>query len=404
MSTREQIITQERPVPTRRVARGDIVGFGLNGVTILRNSVQPTTQFVLADLGYNAGGWRVEKHVRLVGDTTGDGLGDLVGFGDAGVLVSRNNGNSFSSASLVLNDFGYVGGGWRVEKHVRYVADLRNKGYVDIIGFGDGGVLVSLNNGNGSYAPTRLVLNDFGFDAGGWRLDRHLRFLADINGNGNPDIVAFGENNVIVSFSTGNGTFAPATAVIANDLTYSGGGWRIDKHPRTLGDITGDGKPDIIGFGDAGVYVALNNGNGTFQIPKLAVKDFGAVAGGWQVSRHPRFVADTNGDGRADIVGFGDAGVYVAISNGDGTFQDPKLVVKDFGYVAGGWRVEKHPRFVVDLTGDGAADIIGFGEGSVWVSYNDGKGNFGPVKKLTDEFSFNANWATNNTVRWIAQL
>lgn len=303
-----------------------------------------------------------------------------------------------------MKDFGLVAGGWQVDKHIRYVADLRRRGYVDIIGFGDGGVLVSLNNGNGTYSPARLVLQDFAYNAGGWRKERHLRFLADLTGDGILDIVGFGENNVFMSLGKGDGTFAPLKVIVPNDLTYSGGGWRIEKHPRTLADVTGDGRADIIGFGDAGVYVALNNGDGTFQAPKLAIKDFGAVAGGWSVDKHPRFAVDINGDGRADIVGFGDAGVYVAISNGDGTFQPPRLVIKDFGYVAGGWRVDKHPRFVVDVTGDGAADIVGFGENTTWVAYNDGKGNFGPIQKMTDEFSFSRGWATNNTVRWMANL
>ena len=31
-------------------------------------------------------------------------------------------------------------------------------------------------------------------------------------------------------------------------------------------------------------------------------------------------MADTTGDGRADIVGFGDAGVYVSRAQADGTF------------------------------------------------------------------------------------
>jgi hypothetical protein len=31
-----------------------------------------------------------------------------------------------------------------------------------------------------------------------------------------------------------------------------------------------------------------------------------------RVGRHPRFMADTTGDGRADVVGFGDAGVWVS--------------------------------------------------------------------------------------------
>jgi hypothetical protein len=50
------------------------------------------------------------------------------------------------------------------------------------------------------------------------------------------------------------------------------------------------------------------------------------------------------------------------------TFQDPQLPVNNFGYNAGGWRVDQHPRFVVDTTGDGRADIIGFGNAGVYVS------------------------------------
>ncbi|RXW19942.1 hypothetical protein EST38_g5909 [Candolleomyces aberdarensis] len=389
-SPTDRIITQSLPVPTRRIGKGDIVGFGLNGVTIHRTGLTSNTNnLVVRDFGYNAGGWRIDQHVRLVGDTTGDGYGDIIGFGNAGVFVSRNSGDSFSPCSLVLGSFG-LNAGWGVDKHVRYVADLRKKGYVDIIGFGDSGVFVSLNNGNGTFAPARPVLNDFAINAGGWKLNRHLRLLADVNGDRILDIVAFGEHNVFVALGKGDGTFSSPSAVI-NDLTYSSGGWRIDKHPRTVADLTGDGRADIIGFGHAGVYVALNNGDGTFQAPNLVINDFGAVAGGWQVDKHPRFVADVNGDGHGDIVGFGDGGVYVAIGNGDGTFQAPRLVISDFGYQAGGWRVDKHPRFVVDLTGNGAADVIGFGNDAVWVSYNDGKGNFGPVQPLTQEFCANRN-------------
>lgn len=46
----------------------------------------------------------------------------------------------------------------------------------------------------------------------------------------------------------------------------------------------------------------------------------------------------------------------------------PQLVVRNFGYDAGGWRVGQHPRFLADTTGDGRADIVGFGNAGVWVS------------------------------------
>ena len=44
------------------------------------------------------------------------------------------------------------------------------------------------------------------------------------------------------------------------------------------------------------------------------ITNFGYNAGGWRVDQHPRFLADTTGDGRVDIVGFGNAGVYVSRS------------------------------------------------------------------------------------------
>jgi hypothetical protein len=78
----------------------------------------------------------------------------------------------------------------------------------------------------------------------------------------------------------------------------------------------------------------------------MVVANFAYNAGGWRVEKHPRFLADLTGDGRADIVGFGDAGVWVSRNNGNGTFQAPQMVVANFAYNAGGWRVEKHPRFV----------------------------------------------------------
>jgi hypothetical protein len=48
---------------------------------------------------------------------------------------------------------------------------------------------------------------------------------------------------------------------------------------------------------------------------RLASFGAGTSAGGWASDDHfPRELADVNGDGRADIVGFGDAGVYVALA------------------------------------------------------------------------------------------
>ena len=365
-------------------------------------SVQSTT--VINDYGFNAGGWRVDKHVRLVADVTGDKRADIVGFGDGGVLVSFNNGNNTYTkpVKLVLADFGYDAGGWRVDRHLRYLCDIRKVGRCDIVGFGDGGVVASRNDGNGNFKPSYIALKDFGYNAGGWRIGRHLRFLGDTTGNGFADIVGFGENHVFISHNQTNGTFAPVKSVIDN-FCYGAGGWRVEQHPRFIADLTGDGKVDVIGCGFAGVYASLNQGGDKFGEVKLVVENFG-VNQGWQVNQHPRFIADLTGNRCGDIVGFGGAGVYVSYNDGKGAFSPAKLVLDNFG-VQQGWQVSKHPRFVVDLTGDGCADIIGFGENQVYVSFNDGKGGFGPVKALTSTFAFNGGeWAEDKTVRWLANI
>jgi hypothetical protein len=69
---------------------------------------------------------------------------------------------------------------------------------------------------------------------------------------------------------------------------------------------------DIIGFGDDGVYLATSRRAG-FVEPHRALADFGHDHG-WRVGTHVRALADVNGDGLLDIVGFGDRGTLVALA------------------------------------------------------------------------------------------
>jgi hypothetical protein len=71
-------------VPTANQGTADIVGFGTAGMAIVRNSMNIQKREAISSYGYDAG-WRVDKHIRLVADTTGNRRGDLVGFGEMGV-------------------------------------------------------------------------------------------------------------------------------------------------------------------------------------------------------------------------------------------------------------------------------------------------------------------------------
>lgn len=351
--------------------RADIVGFGNAGVYVSRAGTGGSfsaPQRVVNNFGYNAGGWRVDLHPRMMADTNGDGRADVVGFGNAGVYVARaKSDGTFSPIEFEVANFGYNAGGWRVDRHPRFMADTTGDGRADVVGFGNAGVYVSRADSSGNYGAVQFALNNFGYNAGGWRVDRHPRIMADTNGDGRMDIVGFGNGGVYIARAQANGTFA-APQFVVNNFGYNAGGWRVNLHPRMMADVTGDGRADIIGFGNAGVYVSVAQANGTYAAPVLGVNNFGYNAGGWRVNMHPRFMADTTGDGRADVVGFGNAGVYVATSRGDGTFNAPVRVVENFGYNAGGWRVNMHPRFMADVTGDGRADIIGFGNAGVYLS------------------------------------
>jgi hypothetical protein len=157
--------------------------------------------------------------------------------------------------------------------------------------------------------------------------------LANLTNSGFADIIGFGDDWVSTAVSKGDGTFRQATPVL-NNLCYNQG-WRVDEHPRFLGNLTGSGLADIVGFGDAGVWTALGNGDGTFRDANYVLANFG-VQQGWRVDKHPRFVANLSSSlfssGHADIVGFGDAGVWSAIGDGLGGFLSSNFVLANFGY------------------------------------------------------------------------
>jgi hypothetical protein len=319
----------------------------------------------------------------VVGDINGDGLADIVGFGSAGTYVSlATGGGNFGPVSLGIAGFGSspVGGGWTSnDAYPRLLGDVNGDGMADIVGFGSAGTYVSLATGGGNFASAMLGISGFGSSpaGGGWTSDdAYPRVLGDVNGDGLGDIVGFGSAGTYVSLATGDGHFASAMLGIAGfGSSPAGGGWTSDNaYPRLVADVNGDGKADIVGFGNAGVYVALATSGGNFGESFLALTGFGAppAAGGWSSEDlYPREIADINGDGRADIVGFGGAGVYFALGNSDGSFGPVTADLASFGASApaGGWTSDNiYPRLLGDVTGDHRADIIAFASDGTYVS------------------------------------
>ncbi|NNM78585.1 hypothetical protein HJG53_16985 [Sphingomonas sp. ID1715] len=332
----------------------------------------------------SAGGWtQGSVYPRMTGDVNGDGRADLVGFGGAGVFAALADGNggfgsAYQASSLFGADLG--AGGWlSVDAAPRTLGDINGDGRDDLIGFGGAGVFAALADGNGGFGSAYFAKNSFGSDlsAGGWASNKaHPRLLGDINGDGRDDLVGFGGAGVFAALADGNGGFGSAylsSTSFGADL--SAGGWtNNDASPRLLADVNGDGRDDLVGFGGAGVFAALADGNGGFGAAYLASSSFGADpgAGGWaSQTAFPRQVADINGDGRADLVGFGGSGVYVALGQSDGRFAAPVLDVGLMGQnaSAGGWTDnDKYPRMLADTNADGRADLIGFGNNGVFVA------------------------------------
>ena len=244
-----------------------------------------------------------------------------------------------------------------------------------------------------TFSSPVLALNTFGTAAGGWTSqDLYPRLLGDVNGDGRADIVGFGSAGVYTSPGQANGTFAsPILALSGLGADVSAGGFTSnDLYPRVLGDVNGDGHADIVAFGAAGVSTALGQANGSFAAPILALSGLGAdvSAGGFTSNDlYPRVLGDVNGDGHADIVAFGAAGVYTALGQANGSFAAPIFALSGLGadVSAGGWTSNNlYPRVLGDVNGDGRADIVAFGAAGVSTALGQTNGSFAaPILALS---------------------
>ncbi len=329
-----------------------------------------------------AGWWDTEKHPRMLADVNGDGRDDLVGFGEFGVVVSLSTGFDFTPEKIWIADYHHAAG-WTRDLYPRFVEDVNGDGMADVVAFQHHGIAVSLSTGTDFEAP-RLWQDSFGVDDG-WRVDAHLRLVEDVNDDGRADVVGFGNRRTYVALSTGSAFGAVQSWHNGFDVDA---GWRIGRHLRVLADVNGDALPDIVGFSDGGAEVALNTGSSFVSHPRT-LDNLGYVNGGWRVDQHPRLLGDVDGDGRDDAVGLGTRSVYVGLSHGTG-FGDLAVWGDDFTW-EDGFVVDADPRFLADVNRDGLDDLVAIKDEGVWVAHSTGQ-SFAEPRLVGPGFAADQGW------------
>lgn len=211
---------------------------------------------------------------------------------------------------LVIDNFG-VAQGWTSQAlFQRHLGDVNGDGIIDVVGIGIAGVYVS-----SGFTGARLVSTAVRADAA------ITTALADVNGDGRADLVDFSDRGMSVSYGRIDLTFGERTLVLNNYGADQG--WTSQEDTlRLMADVNGDGKADVIGFGTAGTLVSRSIGVpflDAYTAQTFGLADFGINQGWVSNDLYPRAAADVNGDGWADIIGFGAHGTLVALSKGDGT-------------------------------------------------------------------------------------
>jgi hypothetical protein len=319
-----------------------------------------------------AQGWNsYDTLPRHMGDVNGDGNLDIVGFGQDGVYVSIGDGlGNFSSMFPAISSFAPAYG-WSSQDYLpRHLGDVNGDGHDDIIAFGNDTVYVSLGQANGTFSGVIAGIASYG-PAFGWSSQDYLtRKIGDVNGDGRADVVGFGNDTIYVSLGQANGTFAGVIPTAISNFTLTSGWTAQNQLPRELGDVNGDGHDDIVGFGATSVWVSLGQSNGTFAPAIQALPNEFGLANGWtDQNTTPRKLGDVNADGHVDILGFKNGSIFVSFGQDDGTFSSTSEIVTGGFGPSWGWSNQNVTPFdIADLNANGRVDLIGFGSNGVYTS------------------------------------
>ncbi len=250
---------------------------------------------------------RFESEDVELADVNGDGRADVcakMGFGVACAIVDRAGECGPALKWSLFEDKGDgKAEGDAADSPVRF-GDLDGDGKADVCAPSSRGLVCSLSSGR-AFGEERVWASPSGGD--GWLLPDNERWLqlGDVNGDGLADACGRGATGVVCALSTGHG-FAHAEP------------WTTEKelHAATwlgVGDVNGDNRADVCGFVGGLVVCALSTGRG-FTRPSVwfsaGVSDESArLLAGTSLA-----LGDVNGDGRADLCGYGPDGVLCAMA------------------------------------------------------------------------------------------
>ena len=295
----------------------------------------------------------------VVADMDNDNNPEIVALDPSNAQVDVIEADNDGNFTLHAQDFGDIDAMTSLA-----VADVNGDGWPDVvIGNGSGtsaGIRVLINNGDGTLAP------DVSYSTGPLHTHGPVAVaLADVNGDGRPDIVTANEaaGTVSVLLNKGDGTFAAA-------VTYPAGKEAV---ALAVADLNGDHKPDIVvaDFIGNSVLVLLNKGDGTYGPPTAEAVGIQPVA---------LSLADVDEDGHLDIVvaNQGDNTAGVLLGHSDGSFGAPTF-----------YHTGARPAWITaqDLNGDGKPELVtdNYSDGSVSLFENTGH-TFNPPQQLFPDY------------------